>query len=234
MADKGTGMNLYQKLASLRKKVVVLQKNKQGYGYKYVTEDEILSKITGDMDKLGLSLIPNIQPGTTTVTPYSYTETKVSAKGVPISKTTNDVVVTADMSWTWVNNENPEERIVVPWTLVGQQAEASQAFGSGLTYSSRYFLLKYFNIATTDEDPDNFRAKQKEVEEAEDKEVAEAIVADLDKTVRAYIAAHSGKSADVKKFISGYVKGGNYFSITKPDVAARLLEDFRTNFDIKE
>lgn len=44
-------MNIYQKLARIRKQVEVIQKNKSGYGYKYVSEDEILAKISVFMDK---------------------------------------------------------------------------------------------------------------------------------------------------------------------------------------
>lgn len=56
-------MNIYQKLARIRKQVEVIQKNKSGYGYKYVSEDEILAKISVFMDKYGLSLIPEHQAG---------------------------------------------------------------------------------------------------------------------------------------------------------------------------
>jgi hypothetical protein len=45
-------MNIYQKLAKVRKQVEVVQKNKSGYGYKYVTDDELLAKITGVMDSM--------------------------------------------------------------------------------------------------------------------------------------------------------------------------------------
>ena len=38
-------MNIYQKLAKIRKQVEVIQKNKSGYNYKYVSEDEILARI---------------------------------------------------------------------------------------------------------------------------------------------------------------------------------------------
>ena len=37
----------------------VMQKNKSGYNYKYVTDEEILAKVTAFIDKYGLSLIPN-------------------------------------------------------------------------------------------------------------------------------------------------------------------------------
>lgn len=39
-------LNIYQKLAKIRKQVEVIQRNKSGYGYKYVSEDEILAKIS--------------------------------------------------------------------------------------------------------------------------------------------------------------------------------------------
>ena len=61
--------NIYQKLAKVRKQVEVIRKNKSGYGYKYVTEDEILAKISVFMDKYHLSLVPSIQSGTTRVEP---------------------------------------------------------------------------------------------------------------------------------------------------------------------
>ena len=68
-------LNLYQKLAKIRKQVEVVQKNKSGYGYKYVTDDELLAKITVGMDKYGVSLVPNIVPGTLKVEPYTYKKT---------------------------------------------------------------------------------------------------------------------------------------------------------------
>lgn len=43
-------LNIYQKLAKIRKQVEVIQRNKKGYGYTYVSEDEILAKISGFMD----------------------------------------------------------------------------------------------------------------------------------------------------------------------------------------
>lgn len=64
MADN---LNIYQKLAKIRKQVEVIQRNKSGYGYKYVSEDEILAKISGFMDKYSLSLIPSVIHSSATV-----------------------------------------------------------------------------------------------------------------------------------------------------------------------
>ena len=67
-------LNLIQKLAKIREMVEVLRKNKSGFNYKYVTEDEILARVAAGMKKYGVSLQPSIVPGTLSVTPVSYTK----------------------------------------------------------------------------------------------------------------------------------------------------------------
>lgn len=222
-------LNLYQKLAKIRKQVEVVQKNKSGYGYKYVTDDELLAKITAGMDKYGVSLIPSIVPNTLEVKPYTYKKTKRDKNGA-YEETVNEFIDVADMVYTWVNNDNPSETIAVYWAMVGQQSDASQCLGSGLTYSMRYFLLKYFNVATPDDDPDNWRSKQKEAEVAEDKAIAEQIIKSFDVAIKAFIAESPTKAEAVKKLVSKYVKGGNYFNITESVVASKLMDDFNNTF----
>jgi len=116
-----TAMNIYQKLAKIRKQVEVVRKNKAGYGYKYVSDDELLAKITVFMDKYGLSLIPSITVGSTRVEPHSYVKTKAKKDGEIYDENVNEILVSADMIYTWVNNDNPDERIEVEWSLVGYQ-----------------------------------------------------------------------------------------------------------------
>lgn len=227
-------LNIYQKLAKIRKQVEVIQKNKSGFNYKYVTDDELLAKITAFMDKYGLSLIPSIVQGTMKHEQYHYLKTKFDkATKQSYEEHNNEIIVSADMVFSWVNNENPEERIDVPWITIGQQADCSQAFGSGLTYSMRYFLLKYFNIATPDDDVDNWRSKQKAAEAAEDLAIAKQIVEELDKDVKDFLAKNPGKSDAVKELMSKYVKNGNYFAVTESALATKLLSDFKETF-IKE
>ena len=218
-------LNLYQKLAKIRKCVEVVQKNKSGYGYTYVTDSELLAKITGVMDKYGVSLIPSIVPGTFTVNPYTYTKVK---KGV--EETVNELMVNADMVYRWINNDNPSEYIEVPWSLVGHQSDASQSFGSALTYSYRYFLLKYFGVATPDDDPDTWRSKQRAAEAEEDRILAEQIIGTLDETVRAFLADNKEKAAEVKELMTKYVKDANYKKITEPALAQKLLDEFSSKF----
>lgn len=222
-------LNLYQKLAKIRKQVEVVQKNKSGYGYKYVTDDELLAKITVGMDKYGVSLVPNIVPGTLRVEPYTYKKTKRDKNG-SYEETVNEFTAVCDMAYVWVNNDNPEETVTVSWSMVGQQSDASQCLGSGLTYSMRYFLLKYFNVATPDDDPDNWRSKQKATEAAEDKALAEQIINTLDGKVKVFLAENPKRGEDVKKLMSKYAKGGNYFAITESALASKVLEDFQSTF----
>ncbi|MBQ0014716.1 MAG: ERF family protein [Oscillospiraceae bacterium] len=222
-------LNIYQKMAKIRKSVEVLEKNKSGYGYKYVTDDAILEKITGLMDKHHVSLIPNVVPGTLESEQINWQKTK----GEKLENI-NEVLVKGDMEYAWINDDDPEERIVVPWIFIGQQSDASQAFGSGLTYSMRYFLLKYFNIATPDDDPDSWRSRQKEAVAAEDKALSEGIIKQLDGMVRSYLAKNSDDSEEVKKFFGKYVKGGDYNKITDPTMATKVLTDFTDKFLSKE
>lgn len=223
-------MNIYQKLAEIGKPVEVLQKNKAGYGYKYVTDELILANIKGLMRKHGVSLIPKIIPGTTKVEPYHYTKTKASKTGQTFEEKVNEILVQCDMEWHWINNENPEDRIIVPWTVVGQQSDASQAFGSGLTYSSRYFLLKYFNVSTTEDDPDNWRSTKKAAEEQESREAAAEIVSIIHQSVKEYLTLNPEKNDAIVGIVKQYAKDkagkpcANYNNITDPVVASALLE----------
>ena len=228
-------MNIYQKLAKIRKPAEVIQKNARGYGYTYVSEDEILSKITGLMNKYGVSLVPRITPGTANVDPYCYTKTKSTKDGKVFEEKVNEVMVKAEMTWTWVNNDNPEDCIVVPWALVASQADASQAFGSGLTYASRYFLLKYFNIATSDEDPDEYRRKQKESEAEEDRMIAEKIIEQVHELVTERLSANPDDKQKIITITKKYVKengkaSANYFAVNSSVVASELLAALQAEF----
>lgn len=189
-------LNLHQKLAAIREMVEVMQRNVSGYGYKYVSDVDLLAKITVGLKEHHVSLIPQIVPGTTVVDKYEYTKTK-NGKTEPVY----EILTKADMLFTWVNDDNPEEKIEVPWVLVGQQGDGSQAFGSGLTYSYRYFLLKYFGVATPNDDPDNWRSKQLEAEE----EAAQRAKAEANKELAAKRKeiTELGTNAISKKLVTG-------------------------------
>lgn len=233
MANQEKILNIYQKLAKIRKPVEVIKKNKSGYGYKYVTEEEILSKISGLMEKYNVSLIPNILHGTTQVTPHHYIKTKSDKTGKIYEEHCNEMLVQADMEWIWVDNDNPENKIVVPWILVGQQGELSQSFGSALTYASRYFMLKYFNIATSDDDPESFYLKKKEAEKHEELMIVEGIVNNIHEFVEHHLSIKPDDRDEMIKLIKKYIKSANYYEIQDVSIATKLFEALNEKFPIE-
>lgn len=142
-------MNLHQKLVEIRKEIDVFKKDTEGYGYSYVSGSQVLSKIQEKMNELGVLLYPTVTEMQDTTFDY-----QVWDKQTKTMKDKTDFVVQGIMHYTWQDAENPEDKIVIPWYLYGQQDDISKAFGSGLTYSERYFLLKFFNAPTDDDDPD--------------------------------------------------------------------------------
>lgn len=234
-----TQMNLYEKLERIRKLVEVLRKDKKGFNYKYTTEESVLAKVTFGMAKYHVSLIPSVTPNTATSQLINYENVKVTKDGKAIKSPVNEYLVQAEMTYTWVNNDNMEDRIVVPWLLVGSQSDPSQAFGSGLTYSNRYFILKFFHVATTEDDPDNWRQKQAEAKAIEGAEVCKSIIEQIDKKVKSMLK--DDKDGKIKTKITETLKdnivingkkSANYINLTEPEMAAKALEALN-NMEVK-
>ena len=224
-------LNIIQKLAKVRGIADFVKKDKKGFNYTYADITAILAKVKAGMQKYGVTLIPNIVPGTTKIQQIISKDTKVDKAGNAYEKVTTEMLVDADMVFKWVNEDNTDEYIEVPWHVVGMQGDPSQAFGSGLSYCTRYFLTDYFQIAqSSDTDIDAYRSKLKEAEASEGKAIAEGIIEQFDKIVKAFLADNQDKADAVKKFISRYAKNANYFAIKEPNLAAKLLKDFKETF----
>lgn len=226
-------LNLVQKLAKIRAISDVVSKEKRGYNYTYADITTILANITAGMKKYGVSLIPSVVPGTTEVSQNVVTNTKFDKTGKAYDSTATEMLVKAEMVFKWINDENPEEFIEVPWFVTGSQTDPSQAFGSGLTYCTRYFLCNYFQIAQSDSDVDTYRSKQKAAEESEEKAIAEEIINGFDTLVKRFLADNSDKVDEVKKFISKYAKNANYLAIKEPMLASKLLADFKAKYKVE-
>lgn len=234
-------LTLVQKLAKIREMVEVLRKNKSGFNYKYLTEDEILARVAAGMKKYGVSLVPKITPGTFSVEPYHYIKTKNTKNGDQLKEDINEFLIHAEMTFTWIDNDHPEETIVATWAFVGQQSDASQAFGSALTYANRYFLMKYFQIATPDDDPDNWRGKKEEAEYEAEMAVTRPIIAKIDAHVRGYLdlndnsdAARKALTDTIKKYVRNENKPtADYLNhLTDPDTAGKLLGALQQQFPL--
>ncbi|UYL94091.1 ERF family protein [Geobacillus phage vB_GthS_PK5.1] len=144
-----TNLNIYQKLVEIRKSIDVFTKDTEGYGYKYVSGSQVLHKIKAKMDELGVLLIPHVLNQRHETFDYTVWDKKAQEE-----KQKTDFIVLGDMKYIWVNAENPDDRIEIPFQYMGQQDDISKAFGSALTYSERYFLLKFFGVPTDEDDPD--------------------------------------------------------------------------------
>lgn len=223
-------LNLIQKLAKIRAMSDAVAKSKRGYNYSYEDITEILANVTAGMKRYGVSLIPTVTPGTSQVSQNVIRKTKVDKTGKPYETVTTEMLYSADMLFRWVNDEHPEETIEVPWFVTGSQEDPSQAFGSGLTYCTRYFLTSYFQIARADSDVDAYRSKQKAAGAAEDKALSEEIISSFDTLLREFLAGNPDKADETKKFISRYAKNANYLSIKEPALAAKLKEDFENTY----
>ena len=138
-------MNIYQKLIEVRKSVPYLKKDNKGYQFSYVSSSQTLGSLREAMDKYNLLLIPSVKA-------YEVRDHETSKGG-------HNYFTIMEMLFVWVNADNPEERIECPWTGQGLD-DGEKGVGKALTYAEKYFLLKFFNIATDKDDPDSFQEKK--------------------------------------------------------------------------
>ncbi|MDI6617868.1 MAG: ERF family protein [Clostridiales bacterium] len=142
--------NIYQKLIEVRKAVPYLQKTESGNQYKYVGSSGVLTAVRGELDKQGLLLIPRVK----SVKVTGDTVEKTDNYG---TKHTTTWFTELTMEYTWINADNPEEKIVCEWYGQGVDIAGEKGVGKALTYAEKYFLLKFFNIATDTDDPDKYQ-----------------------------------------------------------------------------
>lgn len=142
-------MNVYQKINEVKKEIKKFERDGATAGkgsYSFVSGAQILETIKAKMEELGLIFIPlktEHRGWTTFEYKNSYGDTKV------------DFIVDGKLIYAWVNSEQPDDRHVIEFEYYGQQNDISKAFGSALTYSERYLLLKSLGVPTCDDDPDN-------------------------------------------------------------------------------
>lgn len=140
--------NIYQKLLVIQKSIVGLGKDrntKSQYnpnGYSYVTGAKVLEHIKPLMNQLGLILKQEVLSAENSRQDYNVK-----------SGTKSEILTKVMMKFTWVDCETGER----DENLFGAngQNDWEKGFGSALTYAERYFLLKYFHIATDEDDIDN-------------------------------------------------------------------------------
>lgn len=211
----------------------VFQKKKAGHNYNYTDLNEILSVLHTQLEKYSLLLIPKVVGGTAKTELVTFDKgrlvKKSSTESEYIMEPQREYVFQAEMVYTW-SDLKTNEVLEVPWFVTGSQVDPSQAFGSATTYGLRQFLTQFFQIATPEDDPDNWRARQRKEELKSEQVLADDIVSEVDKFVNEYIGRHKDAAQPIKKMISKYADGGNYFSIKDPVIAGRLLKELTETF----
>ena len=140
-------MNIQQKLVEVRKSIHGFNKDTKGFSYDYVSGSQILRAIKDKMDELGVLLIPRVDYDTLHWEKHEYTTKKGEKK--------LDFIITMKMKYTWVNAEDPEDKIEIDWVCIGQQTDdIAKAVGTAMTYNERYFLLKFLGLPTDEDDAD--------------------------------------------------------------------------------
>lgn len=159
-------MSIYKKLHKIQAHILGLGKDKEGTNYRYVTGDKLLGHIKPIMNELGLILKQEIisidNERQNYHTSLSYNQETKTWNGKPKGEILSKVM----MRFTWVDVETGEK----DENLFGAngQNDWDKGVGSALTYAERYFLLKFFHIATDEDDIDNPNRKKQEDEIRED------------------------------------------------------------------
>ncbi|HGH5560887.1 TPA: ERF family protein [Staphylococcus pseudintermedius] len=146
-------LNLYQKIADVKANIDGFTKDTKGYNYTYVSGSQVLHRIRSKMIEHNLLLVPK-----TSKENYKQIEVTRFNKKANREVTVTEFIVEMKLEYAWINGDKPEEQLIVPFYSVGQQDDVSKAHGTALTYAERYFLMKFFNIPTDEDDAD---AKQK-------------------------------------------------------------------------
>jgi len=136
-------VNIYEKMQAITNEITTIAKNLEvKYGttsYKAVGEADVLRPVKELEKKYGI---------------YSYPSSReVIDKGtITNSKGTTSLFMRVETIYTFVNIENPEEKISV--TTYGDGVDTQdKAPGKAMTYGDKYALLKAYKIVTGD-DPD--------------------------------------------------------------------------------
>lgn len=148
-------LNLYQKIVKVRSSIGKINKDSTAgkgskFSYDYVSGSLILSKIKEEMNNQKLIFTPLIKD-------KNYKQIDTTNR---YGKPETNYIVELDLTYKWINADNPEETLEIPFYAIGEQSDPSKAFGTALTYSERYVLLKMFNLPTDEDDADAKQPQQ--------------------------------------------------------------------------
>lgn len=148
-----------QKLLEIQKAVRGLAKDAKAYNYDYVSGSRLLSFLRPKMDEVGVLLTPEILG----VEPKEVRQQKWDSRSKQAYEETKLLYI-LKMRMTWIDTEDGDS-MPLEWIAAGENA-IDKGYGAALTYGERYFLMKFFHIATDEDDVD---AKPEEHENPKDR-----------------------------------------------------------------
>lgn len=159
MGTSENALNVFQRLSKVRSAVSYLKKEKEGQQFSYVGSSDVLGALHKAINDNGLLLIPSItahklNEKIETVSRYD----KYKKKDIEKDRVTYFTEI--EMNMRWQNIDDRKDYIDCSWYAQGVDIEGEKGVGKALTYGEKYFLLKFFNIATDKDDPDSFQRKQ--------------------------------------------------------------------------
>ena len=156
-------LNVYQKINEVKKIVKSFSKDASTSGkgaYSYTSGTQVLSAIKAKMEEIGLLFIP-VKTEHRGCQTYNYKNSYGDEK--------TDFIVDGKLFYEWIDIDNPTDRQKVEFEYYGQQNDVSKAFGSALTYSERYILLKSLGVPTDEDDPDKKNENKTQISKTDKK-----------------------------------------------------------------
>lgn len=134
-------ITIYEKLLEMQRRVdsVIRDGKNTSDKYDFASDENVLDAFRPLMDELGLLLIPSVTGA------QLHEGTTRSGTARYLTEMT--------IQMTWHDVESGEE-LTVPWYAQGVDLAGEKGVGKALTYAEKYFLLKFFHVATKKDDPD--------------------------------------------------------------------------------
>ena len=135
-------MKLLEKLLNIQQGIDRLVKDGQNLSdkYSYVSSEQVLETVRPLMNELKLLLVPEVSGA-------------ALHEGAARSGTTR-YMTEIHLSFIWLDAESGE-RLSVPFYSQGVDLAGEKGVGKALTYAEKYFLMKFFHVPTSNDDPDS-------------------------------------------------------------------------------
>lgn len=238
--DLALKSKLFKKLLNVKKQVAYLQKNTQGFNFKYANPESVLTTFNPLLNDEGLFLkTESIDvKGERVFSKKKTNDVFIGGKKESVIVDSYETLFHLTLRFTWIDTETGYEDSAI-FSASGINND-EQGQGSAQTYAERYFLLKTFNVPTGNDDPDALGIKRLGSDETPKTPVATApktivkpkseVKKDTPKTSNQGIEdiLTKLKAIDAVKVLTEYTKMGG-----KATSANEVIEKIRTKGDFK-